>query len=86
MLHTFLKKTPEGRHGVRQLAAALTCLPDISCIFEGASKLAHSKGFAFDTNYAALGIPPARMYREAGETPALPDVISLFFLPQAELH
>jgi hypothetical protein len=31
MAHIFLKKNaPEGRHGVRQLAAALDCLPDIS--------------------------------------------------------
>jgi hypothetical protein len=49
-----LKNAPEGRHGVRQLAAALACLPDISCIFEGASKLAHSTGSALDKNYAAL--------------------------------
>jgi hypothetical protein len=63
MPHTFLKNAPEGRHGVRQLAAAFACLPDISCIFKGASKLAHSKSFVFDKKYAALG-----------ETPALPVV------------
>jgi hypothetical protein len=45
---------------VRQLAAALAWLPDISCIFEGASKLAHSKDLAFDKSYAALGMPAKR--------------------------
>jgi hypothetical protein len=40
MPHGFFKNAPEGRHGVRQLAAALDCLPDISGIFEGESLLA----------------------------------------------
>jgi hypothetical protein len=44
---------------VRQLAAAFAWLPDISCIFKGASLLAHSKNFVFVKNYAALGVAPA---------------------------
>jgi hypothetical protein len=36
----FLKNAPGGRHGVRQLAAALDCLADISGTFEGESLLA----------------------------------------------
>jgi hypothetical protein len=55
-------------------------LPAISCIFKGASKLAHSKSFVFDKKYAALGVSPGCMKNDssidfknfAGETPALP--------------
>jgi hypothetical protein len=35
MPHSFFKNPPEGRYGVRQLAAALACLSDISGLFEG---------------------------------------------------
>ena len=49
---------------MRQLAAALSALlipigAVKSSIKEGASKLAHAKGFATVKNYAALGLSPA---------------------------
>jgi hypothetical protein len=61
MPHTFCKAAPEGRLGVRQLAAAFRLQFFAIQIgnHKGASKLAHSKGFAFDKNYAALGETPA---------------------------
>jgi hypothetical protein len=62
MPHSF--EIPRRRRlGVRQLAAAFRSQFFAIQIgnHKGASKLAHSKGFAFDKNYAALG-----------ETPALP--------------
>jgi hypothetical protein len=49
------------RLGVRQLAAAFRSQFFAIQIgnHKGASKLAHSKGFAFDKNYAALGETPS---------------------------
>jgi hypothetical protein len=62
------------RLGVRQLAAAF--MPNLLGIewinrafTEGASKLAHSKGFASGKNHAALGEMPA--FR-----PAAPELVS----------
>jgi len=43
MPHSFRDAAPEERFRVRQLAAALACNTQA---FKGASKLAHSKGFA----------------------------------------
>jgi hypothetical protein len=63
MPHSFRSRA-EGALGVRQLAAAFTThlhgIEWINRAFkEGASKLAHSKGFTSGKNYAALGILPA---------------------------
>jgi len=54
---------------VRQLAAALRLglmqiIADNWAIHKGASELAHSKGFASDKKYAALGFLPATARRK----------------------
>ena len=56
------------RLGVRQLAAAFKHqFIAMKAHNQGASKLAHSKGFAFGKNYAALGetlaLPAAGLFR-----------------------
>jgi hypothetical protein len=64
MPHSF--EIPRRRRlGVRQLAAAFRLQFFAIQIgnHKGASKLAHSKGFAFDKNYAALGETPAQVYQ-----------------------
>jgi hypothetical protein len=54
MPHIFQEGARKGGFGVRQLGL-MQIIANNWAIHKGASKLAHSKGFAFDKKYAAIG-------------------------------